>query len=113
MRKPDIIIASLKGTRRNQLFVHSTESFDEQGKFAYDLVKQFAGAMVPAGETSNGHVNLRPLTEHEVVEKATTVAKLFFEEIERLGWTLKYPSYAEMEDYKTDDALNGPVGFGL
>jgi len=103
MKKPDVIVAALNGTRRNQLFIHTTESFDEQGKFAYDLMKTYACAAVPDGETSTGNVNLRMVTPAEAVEHVMTVTRLFFEEIDKAGWTIKYPGYAEMEATETNE----------
>lgn len=84
--------------RKVELVHHARLLFDDRAGMARELVGRWgmvAGA--DGGEDSTGRAKLRLMTPAEVVARAVETASIFADEIERLGWFVSLPSYADLD----------------
>jgi len=76
-----------------EIIIYNTEALFQEAQFANDLMKHLAiVAAVPDGEDSTGRQKLRMMTEQEVVERATVIARLAFIAHKENGFILDLPA---------------------
>lgn len=87
-----------RSNRQINGFVHARKLTLPRAEFALKLVERWGMVMAEVdGEDSAGRAKLRTLTADEVVSRAVAAADAVYAEIERRGWMVDLPSYADVQ----------------
>jgi hypothetical protein len=78
-------------------------SYSNRATFALKCVERWAMVAAEAdGEDSAGRAKLRRMTPGELTQQACDTSAALFDEFEKRGWVIEYPSHEKIEDFLRD-----------
>lgn len=89
------------GIEYGRVCINETEHLEKEAEFAASMVEKWGiVAGMPDGEDSSGRAKGRVMTPEELVERAFSVATLFYAEAKKRGLVAKSPTLQECHEAK-------------